>query len=90
VTLDPRWSIFLSLFLAILGVLGGSAAQLSDLGMDPHQVKAILALITLGLGIGNAVNAVLGMLPGKPNSPGFYLGPKTDVGSKPADPAMKP
>jgi uncharacterized membrane protein len=85
VTLDPRWSIFLSLFLAILGVLGGSAAQFTDLGMDPHQVKAVLAIITMCLGIGNAINAVLGMVPSAVGqTKGFYLGPKQP------DPAVKP
>jgi hypothetical protein len=76
VTLDPRWSIFLSLGLAILGVLGGSAAQFTDLGMQPAQVKALLAIITMFLGIGNAVNAVLGMVPSPTGqTKGFYLGP---------------
>lgn len=85
-TLDPRWSIFLSLFLAILGVLGGSAAQFTDLGLQPTQVKAILAIITMCLGIGNAINAVLGMVPSASGqSKGFWLGP-----SKPADPPAKP
>ncbi len=76
-TLDPRWSVFLSLGLAILGVLGGSAAQFTDLGMQPSQVKAILAIITMCLGIGNAINAVLGMVPSKDAKTGFYLAPKT-------------
>jgi hypothetical protein len=76
VTLDPRWSIFLSLFLAILGVLGGSAAQFADLGLEPTKVKAILAIITMCLGIGNAINAVLGMVPSATGqTKGFYLGP---------------
>ena len=76
-TLDPRWSIFLSLFLAILGVLGGSAAQFTDLGLQPTQTKAILAIITMCLGIGNAINAVLGMVPSASGqTKGFYLGPK--------------
>ncbi len=78
-TLDPRWSVFLSLGLAILGVLGGSAAQFTDLGMQPSQVKAILAIITMCLGIGNAINAVLGMVPSKDAKTGFYLAPKTDA-----------
>ncbi len=84
-TLDPRWSIFLSLFLAILGVLGGSAAQFTDLGMQPSQVKAILAIITMCLGVGNAINAVLGMMPSASGqTKGFYLAP-----AKP-DPTVKP
>lgn len=79
-TLDPRWSVFLSLSLAILGVLGGSAAQFTDLGFQPTTVKAVLALITMLLGIGNAVNAVLGMIPSKDAKTGFYLAPKTPPG----------
>ena len=75
-TLDPRWSVFLSLGLAILAVLAGSSAQFTDLGLDPKVVKGILAMITILVGIGNAVNAVLGMIPSAPGqTKGFYLGP---------------
>ncbi len=78
-TLDPRWSVFLSLTLAVLGFLVGAGSQFTDLGFSPGQVKAILAGDTLLLGIGNAVNAVLGMIP-SPSDPKsmnkFYLGPK--------------
>jgi hypothetical protein len=87
-TLDPRWSIILSLFLAILAVMAGASAQLTDLGLAPTQVKAILALITLFLGIGNAVNAVLGAIPSAPGqTKGFFLGPKP---ADPPPPAAKP
>lgn len=75
-TIDPRWSIFLSLTLAVLGVLAGAGSQLTDLGLDPKQVKAALALITLLMGVGNAVNAVLGAIPSKDARTGFYLAPK--------------
>ena len=75
-TLDPRWSIFLSLFLAVLGVFAGAGSQFTDLGLDPVKVKALLALITLLIGVGNAVNAVLGAIPSKDKTTGFYLGPK--------------
>ena len=78
-TLDPRWSVFLSLTLAVLGFLVGAGSQFTDLGFSPGQVKAILAGDALLLGIGNAVNAVLGMIP-SPSDPKsmnkFYLGPK--------------
>ena len=78
-TLDPRWSIFLSLFLAVLGVFAGAGSQFTDLGLDATKVKAILALITLLIGVGNAVNAVLGAIPSETGNPkGFWLGPKTD------------
>lgn len=81
-TIDPRWSIFLSLSLAILAFLGGAGTSFVDLGLSPGEVKAILAGDTLLLGIGNSVNAVLGAIPSKSGqSSGFYLGPKA------ADPA---
>jgi hypothetical protein len=84
-TIDPRWSIFLSLSLATLAFLAGAGSQFTDLGLDPTIVKAVLAFITILLGIGNAVNAVLGAIPSKTGSAvGFYLGPK------PADPPVKP
>lgn len=72
-TVDPRWSIFLSLGLAILGFLGGAGSQFTDLGLTEHTVKAILAMITLFLGIGNAVNAVLAGIPSKDNKTGFLI-----------------
>ncbi len=72
-TLDPRWSIFLSLSLAILAFLSGAGASLTDLGLQPPQVKALLALITLLLGVGNAVLAVLTGIPSKDNTTGFLV-----------------
>jgi len=76
-TIDPRWSIFLSLFLAILGFLSGAGAEFTDLGMGSTQVKALLALVALIMGIGNAINAVLGAIPSASgHTEGFYLGPK--------------
>lgn len=72
-TVDPRWSIFLSLGLAILGFLAGAGSQFTDLGLDPHTVKALLSLCTLLLGIGNAVNAVLAGIPSKDNQTGFIV-----------------
>jgi len=76
-TLDPRWSVWLSVLLAVLAFLSGASAQFTDLGLSPAEVKAILAIIALVLGIGNAVNAVLGMIPSKAGDTSkFYLGPK--------------
>lgn len=72
-TIDPRWSIFLSLGLAILGFLAGAGSQFTDLGLDPHTVKALLSLCTLLLGIGNAVNAVLAGIPAKDSTTGFIV-----------------
>lgn len=76
-TIDPRWSIFLSIGLAIIGFLSGAGAQFTDLGLAPGQVKAILALNALILGVGNAINAVLAAMPSQSGqTKGFYLGPK--------------
>ena len=78
-TIDPRWSFFLSLGLAILGFLAGASAQFTDLGLAPSTAKAILATITLLLGVGNAINAVLAAIPSRPGpeaAKNFYLGPK--------------
>jgi hypothetical protein len=76
-TIDPRWSIFLSLSLSILAFLAGASAQFADLGLTPSTTKAILAVITMALGIGNAVNAVLTGIPSKDNQTGFLVkGPK--------------
>lgn len=76
-TIDPRWSIFLSIFLAVCGFLGGAGSQFTDLGLAQTQVKAILAALALILGIGNAINAVLAAIPSASGqTKGFYLGPK--------------
>ena len=76
-TIDPRWSFYLSLSLAVPAFLSGAGATFVDLGLTPKEVKAILAVFTLCLGLGNAINAVLAAIPGKPGSTaGFYLGPK--------------
>lgn len=72
-TIDPRWSIFLSLGLAILAFLSGVGSQLTDLGLGPQTVKAILATITIFLGIGNSVNVVLTGIPSKDNRTGFIV-----------------
>ncbi len=72
-TLDPRWSIFLSLSLAILAFLAGASSALTDLGLQPAQVKGILSVVTLMLGVGNAVNAVLTGIPSKDSTTGFLV-----------------
>jgi len=72
-TLDPRYSIFLSLGLAVLGYLSGVGALLTDLGMNPTQVKVVMALISLCLGLGNTINAVLTGIPSKDNQTGFIV-----------------
>lgn len=78
-TIDPRYSFWLSVALAVLGILAGASTQFTDLGLSPTVVKAILAVITLLLGIGNSVNALLAAIPSKSGPEAqkqFYLGPK--------------
>jgi len=78
-TVDPRYSFWLSIGLSVIGFLSGAGAQFTDLGLGPTQVKAVLALCALLVGVGNALNAVLAAIPSKDKSTGFYLGPKTDA-----------
>lgn len=76
-TIDPRWSFWLSISLAVIGFLSGAGSQLTDLGLDVHTVKAIIALCALCMGVGNAINAVLAAIPSAAGqTKGFYLGPK--------------
>ncbi len=72
-TLDPRWSIGLSITLAVLAFLSGASSTLVDTGLDPITVKHLLAWATVILGIGNCVNAVLTGIPSKDNQTGFIL-----------------
>jgi hypothetical protein len=77
-TIDPRWSFYLSLSLAVVGFLSGAGSQFTDLGLPAPTVKAILAVCALVMGVGNAVNAVLAAIPSKDSKTGFYLAPKGD------------
>jgi hypothetical protein len=72
-TIDPRWSIFLSAALAILAFLSGATAAFADLGLSPGEVKAVVAADTLLLGIGNCINTVLAGIPSKDNQTGFIV-----------------
>jgi len=78
-TIDPRWSFFLSLFISILNFLAGSTAQFAALGWDQKTISAILAMVTLVTGVLSLVNTALAAIPSK-NTPdaakSFYLGPK--------------
>lgn len=78
-TIDPRWSFWLSLSLAVLAFLSGAGASFTDLGLSPSAVKGLMGLAAILLGIGNAVNAVLAAIPSKSDPKSidkFYLGPK--------------
>lgn len=75
-TIDPRWSFFLSLGIAILNFLAGSTAQFAALGLEPKTVSAILAMVTLVTGIASLINTALAAIPSQPGqTKGFYLGP---------------
>ena len=56
---DLKWILALSMFLAVLGFLGGAGSQFTDLGLAPATTKAIIAIFVILLGCGNAVNSVL-------------------------------
>ena len=77
-TVDPRWSFWLSICLSVVGFLSGAGAQFTDLGLGAAEVKAVLALCALIVGVGNALNAVLAAIPSKDSKTGFYLAPKDD------------
>jgi hypothetical protein len=75
-TIDPRFSFWLSISLAVMGFLSCAGGQFTDLGLEPVKVKALLALIALIIGVGNAINAVLAAIPSPAGqTKGFYLGP---------------
>lgn len=80
-TVDPRWSFWLSIALSVLGFLSGAGTLLAGLGLSAEIVTALLSGFGLLVGIGNAVNAVLAAIPSKDSTTGFYLG-----GSKPNQP----
>lgn len=75
-TIDPRIGLYLSVLMAMLAFIVGAGATLTDL-FGPETTKIVLAISTLVLGVGNAVNAVLHAIPSKPGAASeFPLGPK--------------
>jgi uncharacterized membrane protein YGL010W len=81
-TIDPRVGFYLSIGLAIIGVLAISGTTLTDI-FGTHTTKIILSSSTLLLAIGNAINAVLHAIPSKSTPAAldeFYLGPKKTGG----------
>lgn len=58
-TIDLKWVLLVSIFLSVMGFLVGISAELTDLGLNEHQVKAIIAIFVILLGIGNSINSVL-------------------------------
>jgi hypothetical protein len=75
VTLDPRWSIFGSLFLALLAYFVGVGSLLTDAGWDPITIKHVMAYATIFLGGGNTIVAVLAGIPSKNSTTGFLVSP---------------
>lgn len=75
-TVDPRWGMWISIALAIVGVLTTSTTQLTTV-FGPNMANVIVAAALLLMTIGNAVNAVLHAIPSGPNTQKeFPLGPK--------------
>lgn len=72
-TLDPRWSIALSLIIALLGYAAGIGSQLTDAGLDPNTVKHILSWSGIVSGLLATVNAVLTGIPSKDSTTGFIV-----------------
>ena len=76
-TVDPRWSFFLSLFISILNFLASATAQWIGLGLTQATITAILSLIFLVTGVLGLINTALAAIPSAPGqTKGFYLGPK--------------
>jgi len=72
-TLDPRWAIFLTLFIAILNFLSGATSSFTDLGMSPIEVKHLMAAINLTAGILGIIATVLTGIPSKDSKTGFIV-----------------
>jgi hypothetical protein len=75
-TVDPRWSFFLSLFISILNFIAGSTPQFTDLGFEATTVKFVLALVALITGVLSLINTALAAIPSKDAHTGFFLAPK--------------
>ena len=74
-TVDPRWSFFLSLGISILNFLAGSTTQFVAMWLEQSTITAILALVTLVTGIASLINTALAAIPSKDAHTGFYLAP---------------
>jgi hypothetical protein len=81
-TIDPRIGMWLSIGLALIGFIAGAGSQLTTI-FGEHTTNIILAVSALVLGAGNAINAVLHMIPSIPGPAGakeFPLGPAPTTG----------
>ena len=82
-TLDPRWSIFLGLFITILAYVGAAGALLIDMGMDASQEKKVIAVVLFTFGLLNNIQTFLTGIPSKDNKTGFIVKPPTPPEAKP-------
>ena len=78
--IDPRVGFWLSIALAVIGVLAASTTQLTTI-FGEHAANIVLAVSALILAAGNAVNAILHAIPSERPSTTidankFMLGPK--------------
>lgn len=79
-TIDPRWAVGLTLFIAILNFLSGATTSFTDLGLSPVDVKHLMAAINLAAGILGIIATVLTGIPSKDNKTGFIVkGPDKPV-----------
>ena len=84
-TIDPRWSIFLGLFISILAYVGAAGALLLDMGLDATMEKRLIACVLFTFGLLNTVQTFLTGVPSKNSTTGFLVSPP-----KPVEPAVKP
>lgn len=76
-TIDPRVGFWLSIILAVIGVLAASSTQLTTI-FGEHTANIVLAFAVMILAAGNAVNAILHAIPSSNTDAHKYLlGPKT-------------
>lgn len=72
-TIDPRWSIFLAIGIALLNYFVGASALLIDAGANAAMVKQWLAVMNLTNGALTTILAVLTGIPSKDNTTGFLV-----------------
>ena len=82
-TISPKVGMWLSIVLAIISYLAGAGSLLTTI-FGEHTTVILLACMTLVLGAGNTVNAVLHMIPsasGPVAAAQFPLGPSAPAAS---------
>lgn len=71
-TIDPRWAIYLSLAISFWNFFTGYSG-LGDLGLDPAELKHVIAWGGLLVGFAGIANAALAGIPSKDNRTGFII-----------------